>query len=79
VPTADEQILPRGTGYITDVGMCGERGGIIGMDAQTVVERMRSHLPHKFKAAEGEPVADGAVFTLDTSSGRVTEVKRVKL
>ena len=78
VQTADEQILPLGTGYITDVGMCGESGGILGMDAEVVVSRMRTHIAHKFKAAEGAPVANGVLFTLDTSSCRVTEVKRIK-
>lgn len=77
VPTADEQILPHGTGYITDVGMCGESGGIIGMNPESVVQRMRSCLPHKFVIADGDVVANGAVFTLDTSSGRVTSVKRI--
>lgn len=78
VQTADEQILPRGTGYISDVGMCGESGGILGMDADTVVLRMRSNLPHNFKAASGACRADGAIFTIDNSSGAVTEVKRVR-
>ena len=78
VKTADLQILPRGTGYITDVGMCGESGGIIGMDAATVVERMRTHLPLPFKAASGACRADGVIFTLDTSSGKVTKVESVE-
>ena len=78
VPTADEQILPHGTGYITDVGMCGESGGILGMETDTVVMRMRTHLPHKFKVASGAPVANGVIFDLDTGSGKVTEVKRIK-
>ena len=78
VKTADWQILPNGTGYITDVGMCGERGGIIGMDSAVVVERMRSHLPIPFKAASGVCRADGVIFTLDTVSGRVTDVKSVE-
>ena len=78
VKTADLQILPRGTGYITDVGMCGESGGVIGMDAECVVERMRTRLPKKFVAALGAPVADGAIFTVDISSGRVTSVESVK-
>lgn len=77
VQTADAQILPRGSGYVTDVGMCGEGGGILGMDAQTVVNRMRSNLPHNFKAAEGACRADGVIFDLDISSGRVTAVKSV--
>ena len=77
VKTQDLQILPSGTGYVTDVGMCGESGGIIGMDASVVVERMRTHLPLPFKAASGACRADGAIFTLDTSSGKVTCVKSV--
>ena len=78
VQTADERILPNGTGYITDVGMCGESDGILGMDAQTVVLRMRSKLPHKFKAAPGAARANGVIFDLDTASGRVTDIKRIE-
>ena len=77
VKTADGQILPKGTGYITDVGMCGESGGILGMDPVIVVERMRSSLPHNFKAASGACRADGVIFTLDTATGRVTRVESI--
>ena len=77
VKTADAQVLPQGTGYISDVGMCGESGGILGMDPYVVVERMRSSLPHNFKAASGPCRADGAIFTLDTSSGRVTDIESI--
>ena len=78
VKTADLQILTHGTGYITDVGMCGESGGVIGMDAECVVERMRTRLPKKFTPASGAPVADGAIFTLNESDGKVTAVQSVK-
>lgn len=77
VQTADEKILPKGTGYISDVGMCGESGGILGMDSECVVERMRTKIPYKFKIAEGQPEANGVIFTLDTSSGKVTSIKRI--
>ena len=77
VPTADMQILPRGTGYVTDLGMCGESGGILGMDAASVVKRMRSHLPLKFEAASGPIRADGVIFTIDERSGKATDVKRI--
>ncbi len=77
VQTADEKILPRGTGYISDVGMCGESGGVLGMDAACVVAKMRSRLPNKFIAASGEAVANGVIFTLSPSNGRVTEIKRI--
>ena len=76
VPTADARILPQGSGFITDVGMCGESGGILGMDAECVVERMKTRLPSRFKAALGEVIANAALFTVDLSSRRVTEIKR---
>lgn len=77
VQTADEKILPQGTGYITDVGMCGESGGVLGMDPSCVVERMRTHLPHKFIASDGACEANGAIFTLNTASGKITEIRRI--
>ena len=76
VPTADARVLAGGTGFITDVGMCAESGGILGMDAESVVEKMKTRLPVKFKAASGKPIANAALFTVDVSSGRCTEVKR---
>lgn len=79
VPTADMQILPRGTGYVTDLGMCGESGGILGMDAESVVKRMRTSLPYKFEVARGEPKADCVLFDLNTATGRVTSVTRLKI
>ena len=77
VPTADEQILPKGSGYISDVGMCGESGGILGMDAETVVLRMRTHLPHKFKASTGAPYANSAIFDIDNTTKACKSVKRL--
>lgn len=76
VQTADEQILPHGTGFLSDVGMCGESGGILGLDAKSTVERMRTHLPVKYTVASGAPYANAALFTLDTSSGKVTDIER---
>ncbi len=78
VQTADEQILPHGTGYITDVGMCGESGGVLGMDADTVVLRMRSHLPHKFISASGECKTDAVIFDVNMATRRTVSVKRIK-
>ena len=77
VPTADEQILPRGTGYISDLGMCGETEGVLGMDPFLVVKQLRSRMPIRFEPSKGEPKANGAIFELDTNSGRVTSVERI--
>ena len=77
VQTADERILPNGTGYITDVGMCGETNGVLGMDPACIVERMRTRMPNKFKAADGKPRADGALFTVDEKTGKTVSVRRI--
>ena len=78
VTTADEQILPRGTGYITDLGMSGPVNGILGTDASVVIERLRTKIPSRFVIADGEIKANGAIFELDTATGRVKSVRRVK-
>lgn len=75
VQTADAQILPNGTAYITDVGMCGESGGILGMDPSVVVERMRTRIPVKFRAAEGTPIANAVLFTIDEKSKKATSIE----
>lgn len=77
VPTADERILPNGTGYITDIGMCGESEGVLGMDPQVVVERQRTALPIPFQVASGEPKADGAIFDFDMKTKRVIKIERI--
>ena len=78
VPTADEQILPRGSGYITDLGMTGPVGGVIGTDASVVIEKMRTKMPVRFKVADGEIAAMGAIFELDPNTGVVKRVERVR-
>lgn len=77
VPTADEQILPHGTGYITDLGMTGPVGGIIGTETQCVIRRFRTKMPQRFSLAEGEIRANAALFELDTTSRRCTRVTRI--
>jgi calcineurin-like phosphoesterase len=75
VPTADLQILPGGSAYVTDLGMTGPRNGILGTDAQRVIQRMRTHLPTQFTVADGEIRADAVLFELDGS--KVKEIKRL--
>lgn len=79
VPTADCMILPKGTGYVTDLGMCGESGGVLGMEPYGVVRKMRTKFGDGFSPAAGASEADGVIFNLDTSSGRVTSVERIKI
>ena len=78
VQTADEQVLPKGSGYITDLGMSGPCDGVIGADAETVIQRCRTKIGTRLTVASGRIEAQGALFDLDTSSGRVKSVTRVK-
>ena len=78
VQTADEQVLPNGSGYITDLGMTGPCDGVIGADAETVIQRCRTKIGTRLTVAGGRIEAQGALFDLDTSSGKVRSVTRVK-
>ena len=77
VATADATVLPLGTGYVTDLGMCGESGGIMGIEVQSVLRKLRDGAPGRFVCAAGKPVADGVIFTL-YGTYRCTEIKRIK-
>ena len=77
VPTADLSILAQGTGYVSDLGMCGESGGILGMNAEGVVKKIRYHLPDRLVPAAGPVKADGVIFDVDARSGRVTSLSRI--
>lgn len=77
VQTADETVLPKGTGYITDIGMCGESGGVLGMNPELVVKHQRCRTPIRFEPASGEPKATGAIFDVDESSGKVRSIERI--
>lgn len=78
VVTADEQILPHGTGYITDIGMTGPHNGVIGTDAEAVICKMRTRMPARFKVADGDIEGHGALFTLDEGAGyKCVKVERI--
>lgn len=78
VPTADTRILPKGTGYVTDLGMTGPTNGILGTDAAAVLTKMRTHMPARFSVADGAIEAQGVVFTLeDKKPYRCVRVERV--
>lgn len=79
VPTADEQVLPRGSGYITDLGMSGPHDSILGVKTECIIHKLTTKLPTRFEIAENDIRINGAVFELDTSSGRVTKVERITL
>jgi len=77
VQTADERILPEGTGYLTDAGCCGPADGVIGMDRENVLRRMVQQLPTRLEIAAGPAMLNGCIVTIDTATGRATAIKRV--
>lgn len=79
VQTADETVLPKGTGYITDLGMTGPVTGILGSAPEPIIERFKTHMPQRFSVAEGETVLCGALFSLDTSAKRCISVRRIRI
>ena len=70
VPTADGRVLPGGTAYISDVGMTGARGGVIGVKQEQVVERFLTQMPVKFETAEEDPWVMGCLVTYATTASR---------
>lgn len=77
VQTADEQILPEGTAYISDIGMTGPKNSVIGMDIQASIKRFETTLPEKYKLAEGDCIFNGVIFEIDDETNKVTEIKRI--
>lgn len=68
VQTNDEQILPKGTGFITDIGMTGPKDSVIGMSIEASVKRFVTSIPEKYKVAEGEPIFNGCIFEVDENN-----------
>jgi hypothetical protein len=80
VQTADEQILPGGTAYISDLGMTGPSEGVIGMEAGAVLDRFLTGLSERFSVQKnGSKQFCGAVVAIDRNSGKANEIKRIFL
>ncbi len=78
VATADTVVLPRGSGYVTDLGMSGPPDGVLGVRADIIIEKLRTKLPVKFELAEGPTEVNGVIFELDKASGKAISVDRIK-
>jgi len=79
VQTADDQILPGGTAYITDVGMTGPHDGVIGVEREPVIHKFLTGLPARFEAAKRMPKLHAVVITVDTATGAATGIERISL
>lgn len=76
VPTSDARVLPSGTAYITDVGMTGPRGGVIGVKREQAVERFLTMMPVKFDTSEDDPWMNAVVIQADPN-GRAESIEQV--
>ncbi|HBG08795.1 MAG: TIGR00282 family metallophosphoesterase [Limnochordia bacterium] len=78
VPTADEQILPKGTAFITDLGMCGPIHSVLGVDPEIVIDKFLTQLPTRFSVAKGPAYLSGVVISL-SEDGRAAGILRLNL
>ena len=77
VPTADAQILPNGTGYITDLGMTGAIHSVLGIKPELAIEKTRTNLPVKFENTEGACKMEGCIFEIDNKTGKTLSVQQI--
>ncbi|MBI5755513.1 MAG: TIGR00282 family metallophosphoesterase [Nitrospirae bacterium] len=79
VQTADEQILPKGTAYITDVGMTGPANSVIGIEKDMVIEKYLTLMPRRFEVAKGMPVLSAAVIDINEKDGKAISIERLQI
>jgi metallophosphoesterase (TIGR00282 family) len=77
VPTADHRVLPHGTAYCSDAGMCGARDSVIGDEIRAVLNRFLTQMPTRLPAAEGLAVINGLLIEADDTTRRATAISRV--
>lgn len=77
VQTADECLLPKGTAYITDLGMTGAVNSVLGVKSEIIIERFLTAMPQKFEHADGKAMLCGAVLTIDDTTNKATDIRRI--
>ena len=79
VQTADECVLEKGTGYITDLGMTGPIDSVIGVKKEIIINRFKTKLPERFDYASGDCALDCVIFDIDEKTGKTNTVERYSL
>ena len=77
VQTADEQILEKGTGFITDIGMTGPKNSVIGMDKEAALKRFITSLPEKYRIATGDAIFNSVLFEINDETNKVEKIVRI--
>lgn len=79
VVTADEQILPKGTAYITDIGMTGPHDSILGRKVEPVIKSFRTQMPYSFEIATDDVRLNGVIVTIDSNTKQADRIERIRL
>ena len=79
VPTADAQVLPKGTGYVTDLGMTGPKHSVLGIRPELSIAKFRGDLTERYKWANGPTKLEAVLFTIDTDTGLCKKAERVDI
>lgn len=79
IQTADNTILPLGTGYITDLGMTGPENSVLGVKSEIIINRLKSGDMSKFEMADGKCQLNGCIFEIDVKSGRTVSTERIMI
>ena len=77
VPTADARVLPKGTGYVTDLGMTGPKESVLGIRPELSIAKFRGDLPERYRWADGTTKMEAALFTIDAATGKCLKAERV--
>ena len=79
VPTADAQVLPKGTGYVTDLGMTGPKNSVLGIQPHLSIAKFRGDLTGRYRWAEGPTKLEAVLFTIDSETGLCRNAERVDI
>lgn len=79
IQTADERVLPKGTGYLTDLGMTGPYDSVIGREVEPVLEKFLTGMPSRFDVAKGNVKLCGAIVEVDEKTGKAVKIERVQV
>ena len=79
VQTSDAQVLPNGTGYVTDLGMTGTIHSVLGVKKEIIIEKLKTKLPARFDLADGECKMECVLFEIDDKTGKCTEIETLRI
>jgi calcineurin-like phosphoesterase len=79
VGTIDARVLPKGTAFVSDVGMVGPLNSVIGDDIELVIERFLTLMPHRLSVGKGNPIFNSVLVDVDEDSGRASSISRLDL